>query len=63
MSHFSFLFPPLTGFQPLQIIHDQLFYYGCLFGMVLMLWDEGLYFGAVCRSDNSDRIQSLLVGN
>ncbi|XP_036184810.1 transcription factor EC isoform X1 [Myotis myotis] len=29
--------------------------------MVLMLWEEGLYFGAVCRSDNSDRIQSLLV--
>ncbi|XP_060052457.1 transcription factor EC isoform X1 [Erinaceus europaeus] len=31
------------------------------FGMVFMLWEEGLEFGAVYRSDNTDRIQSLLV--
>ncbi|XP_045702870.1 transcription factor EC isoform X3 [Phyllostomus hastatus] len=29
--------------------------------MVLMLWEEGLFYGAVCRGDNTDRIQSLLV--
>ncbi|KAM5205834.1 transcription factor EC isoform 4-T4 [Hipposideros larvatus] len=29
--------------------------------MVLILWEEGIKFGAVCRGDNTDRIQSLLV--
>ncbi|XP_036895450.1 transcription factor EC [Sturnira hondurensis] len=26
-----------------------------------MLWEERLFYGAVCRGDNTDRIQSLLV--
>ncbi|XP_024411206.3 transcription factor EC isoform X2 [Desmodus rotundus] len=29
--------------------------------MVLILWEEGLFYGAVCRSDDTDTIQLLLV--